>query len=73
MKRVLVWSCVAVLALVSDSLAVLEKSTPEAEGISSAAIDAWITACERELDAVHGFVLLRHGKTVAEGWWKPFS
>ena len=73
MKRLCMLSCAVALALAGNGFALLEKSTPEAEGISSSAIDAWITACERELDAVHGFVLLRHGKTVAEGWWKPFS
>jgi len=55
------------------SRAEMEWSTPEAEGISSAAIGAWLDACERELDAVHGFVIVRHGKTVAEGWWSPFT
>ena len=51
----------------------MESSAPEAEGVSSAAIVAWIDACERELDAVHGFVILRHGRTVAEGWWRPYA
>ena len=59
----------AALPLVAE----MEPSTPEAEGISSAAIGAWIDACERELDAMHGFVIVRHGKIVAEGWWRPFS
>ena len=51
----------------------LPRSTPEAEGVPSASVDAWLTACEQELDAVHGFVLMRHGKVIAEGWWKPFA
>ena len=51
----------------------MESSVPEAEGVSSASIVAWIDACERELDAVHGFVILRHGRTVAEGWWRPYA
>ena len=48
-------------------------SSPEAEGVSSAGVSAWIDACEREIDSVHGFVLLRHGKLVAEGSWAPFD
>ncbi|MBP5320383.1 MAG: serine hydrolase [Kiritimatiellae bacterium] len=72
MKRLSIF-CFAALVWAGNGFALLERSTPEAEGIPSAAIDAWITACEKELNAVHGFVLLRHGKTIAEGWWKPFS
>ena len=47
--------------------------SPEAEGVSSRQIMAWLDTCERDIDAVHGFVLLRHGKVVAEGSWKPFD
>ena len=47
--------------------------SPEAEGVSSAGIMKWIDACERELDAMHGFVLLRHGKVIAEGSWAPYD
>ena len=51
----------------------LPSSTPEAEGIPSSAVLNWIDACEREIDSVHGFVLLRHGRLIAEGYWAPFS
>jgi CubicO group peptidase (beta-lactamase class C family) len=53
----------------------LPRSTPEAEGISSSGIQAFITAVDRDESryAVHSFMLLRHGKVVAEGWWKPHS
>ena len=47
--------------------------SPEAEGVSSARLQSWIDACERRIDMVHGFVLLRHGKVVAEGSWKPYD
>jgi CubicO group peptidase (beta-lactamase class C family) len=50
----------------------LPRSTPEAQGIPSAAIGAFVHAVERELDAVHSFMLLRHGHVVAEGWWEPY-
>lgn len=72
MKSVFAFAGTA-LAACAAFAAEMEKSTPEAEGISSAAIGAWIDACERELDAMHGFVVVRHGKTIAEGWWSPFS
>jgi CubicO group peptidase (beta-lactamase class C family) len=50
----------------------LPRSTPEAQGISSAAILAFVEAAERDLDVVHSFMLLRHGQVVAEGWWDPY-
>lgn len=53
--------------------AVFERATPESQGVPSAAIEAFVNACEKELDGIHGFVLLRHGKRVAEGWWHPFD
>ena len=48
-------------------------TTPESQGVSSKGISDWIDACERELDAVHGFVLMRHGRVVAEGSWAPYA
>ena len=47
--------------------------TPESQGVSSFAVEKWIAACERELDAVHGFVIRRHGHVIAEGTWAPFD
>ena len=53
----------------------LKRSTPEAEGIPSAAVLNFIRAVAQPfghpLDAVQGFMLLRHGNVVAEGWWAP--
>lgn len=48
------------------------RSTPEAQGIPSAAIGAFVDAVERDLDALHSFILLRHGQIVAESWWEPY-
>ena len=50
-----------------------ECVSPESQGVSSTAIEQWITACELTLDAVHGFVIRRHGKVIAEGTWAPFD
>ena len=25
------------------------------------------------IESMHGFVLVRHGNVVAQGWWKPYS
>lgn len=54
----------------------LLRSTPEAEGISSAAVLHFVRSLEQHthpLDAVQGFMLLRHGKVAAEGWWTPYG
>lgn len=50
----------------------LPHSPPEAEGISSAAILQFVNAAERSIDALHSFMLLRHGRVVAQGWWSPY-
>jgi CubicO group peptidase (beta-lactamase class C family) len=49
----------------------LPRSTPEAQGVSSAGIRAFVEAADRQVIAMHSFMLVRHGKVVAEGWWKP--
>jgi CubicO group peptidase (beta-lactamase class C family) len=49
----------------------LPRSTPEAEGITSAAILEFIEAADKEINTLHSFMLVRHGKVVAEAWWKP--
>ena len=49
------------------------RDTPESLGVSSKGILDWVDACEKELDSLHGFVLLRHGKLVAEGSWGPYD
>jgi len=57
----------------SGSLAVeLPRSAPEAHGVSSAAIGSFIDAADRDIDALHSFMLLRHGHVLAEGWWAPY-
>jgi CubicO group peptidase (beta-lactamase class C family) len=51
----------------------LPRGTPEAQGISSAALLAFVGAAEQRIDALHSFMLLRHGHVVAEGWWAPYA
>ena len=54
----------------------LKRSGPEAEGISSSAVLEFIRAVEQHthpLDAVQGFMLLRHGNVASEGWWTPYG
>ena len=51
----------------------LPRSTPEAEGISSAVIEGFVRAADEQVNAMNSFMLVRHGKVVAEGWWTPYS
>jgi CubicO group peptidase (beta-lactamase class C family) len=46
----------------------LHRATPESQGIPSTAIAAFLARAEN----LHSFMLLRHGRVVAEGWWYPY-
>ena len=50
----------------------LPHSTPEAEGVSSQGIIDFIDAANKSKTEFHSFMLLRHGKVIAEGWWNPY-
>ena len=67
---------VIVLAAMSNSIcngAGLPHSSPEAQGVSSAAVLSFVEAANRNIDSLHSFMLLRHGHVVAEGWWSPYD
>jgi CubicO group peptidase (beta-lactamase class C family) len=51
----------------------LPRSTPEAQGVSSPGVLAFVEAADRTLDSLHSFMLVRHGHVVAEGWWAPYA
>lgn len=51
----------------------LERSNPEAEGITSSGVLALVQELEESIDEIHSLILLRHGKVVAEGFWNPYS
>ena len=50
----------------------LPTSTPEAQGIASGAILAFLQTAENSIDALHSIMILRHGAVVAQGWWAPY-
>ena len=52
---------------------VLPRSTPEAQGVSSTGIRAFLDAAEQSGLEFHSIMILRHGHVVAEGWWAPFA
>ena len=67
---------VTTLGLLGTSIccaADLPRSSPEAQGISSPAILAFIEAADKNINSMHSFMFLRHGRVVAEGWWSPYQ
>lgn len=48
------------------------RTTPEAQGIPSDAVAEVIGALDK-LDFMKGIIMLRHGRIVAEAYWKPFD
>jgi CubicO group peptidase (beta-lactamase class C family) len=73
MKKSLALFIAACLSLAAGFAGAFETATPEAQGVSSRAVLDWVDAVERGVDALHSFVLVRHGKVVAEGWWAPYE
>lgn len=51
----------------------LPRSNPEAQGVSSAGVRAFVEAADQQVDTMHSFMLVRHGHVIAEGWWAPES
>lgn len=51
----------------------LPRSSPELQGISSAAIRDFVETADRQVTTMHSFMIARHGHVIAEGWWKPES
>ena len=60
-------------SLSAQSSAALPRSTPERQGIASSAILGFVQAADTSVDAMHSFMLVRHGHVVAEGWWGPYD
>jgi len=58
--------------LISADLS-LPRSAPEAQGVSSSELRRFVEAADKEIDAIHSFMLVRHGHVLAEGWWAPYA
>jgi CubicO group peptidase (beta-lactamase class C family) len=50
----------------------LPRSIPEREGVSSQAIINFLDSTVVGRNEFHSFMLVRHGKVIAEGWWNPY-
>ena len=58
---------------VTRRLSGLSRSIPEAQGVSSEGIQAFLDAIAQSKHEFHSLMLVRHGAVVAEGWWKPYA
>src|SRR5690349_916266 len=58
--------------LFSQPLSSLPHSTPEVEGVSAQGIITFLDSVASSKHEFHSFMLLRHGKVIAEGWWDPY-
>lgn len=68
--------CAIGLSTASDTWAQsasLPRSSPESQGVSSEHLLRFITTADQRIDSMHSFMMLRHGKVVAEAWWAPES
>jgi len=51
----------------------LQRSTPEEQGIASKTIATFFQQVAEKGYDVHGLMMLRHGKVIAEHWWAPYA
>ena len=75
MKRNCLWPALVITTSLGSFSTLIAKeplprSTPEAQGVSSQAIEDFVSTVDK-INTLHSFMLVRHGKVVAEGWWKP--
>ena len=51
----------------------LGRSEPEAQGVASGGILDFVNAVESARLNLHSYMVVRHGKVVAGGWWAPYA
>lgn len=75
MKHIICRSALLALLLgfTFSSIAQLHRSTPEAQGVSSAAITKFIEAADESRNEFHSFMLVKNGHIIAESWWHPYA
>jgi CubicO group peptidase (beta-lactamase class C family) len=64
---------ICALRIVGQSNAYFQQSMPEAQGVSSRAILSFIEKAEQDIDAIHSYMIIRHGKMISQGWWDPYG
>ena len=50
-----------------------QDASPESLGISSGGILRFLDRMEEKNIELHSFMVVRHGKCAAKGWWKPYA
>ncbi len=70
--RILSIAALMIVACSNCLAAPLPRSTLEEQGVSPAAVVSCIAALDK-IDSMNSFMLVRHGKVVAEGWWTPYE
>ena len=51
----------------------LPRGTPEAQGVASSGILAFLDGIAHSKSELHSFMMVRHGRVIAEGWWSPYA
>jgi CubicO group peptidase (beta-lactamase class C family) len=72
MRPIALFLLAASAAVAAAEPPALPRSAPEAQGLPSQAVLAFVDAAEQKVDALHSLMVLRHGHVVAEGWWEPY-
>jgi CubicO group peptidase (beta-lactamase class C family) len=73
MKRLVLITFFVGIAPVCAAAEPLPRSSPEAQGVSSEEILAFVVTADQTIDSMNSFMLVRHGQVVAEGWWAPYN
>lgn len=65
-------------AVIPLAAAELPRSAPEAQGVSSVDLLAFVEALDAAgdpavADGIHSVIVVRHGVVVAEAWWAPYG
>jgi CubicO group peptidase (beta-lactamase class C family) len=55
----------------ATEVAGLPRAVPETLGVSSAQLLKFLKAADTEVNTMHSFMLVRHGRVAAEAWWNP--
>ena len=66
-------ACFVATPLRAQESGALPRATPESEGVSSLRVLEFVQAADTAIDAMNSFMLVRHGRVVAEGWWRPYA
>ena len=51
----------------------IQFTRPESVGVSPAWVTAFVRALNRRGEMHHSFLMMRHGRVFAEGYWAPFT